>query len=164
MFFGFFWFFFCFFGDCCVPALRIMSLPHKRDGFWMATIRRLFPQNKASNWVGSWKPDGPVMEVFSAVMCSLFFSIAAKCVVLFSSNRTHLFANCRIFLTIFCSIQKTSSSLALTCKKCKQSSRGYVDATFFGVFLMCFLQYHQLFFLRWCMLELNARNASKAKL
>ena len=55
---------------------RIMSLPYKRDGFWMASVIRLYPQNKASNWEGPWNTDGPPTEMFCAVRihahCLLF--------------------------------------------------------------------------------------------
>lgn len=47
---------------------RIAGLPYKRDGFWMGSVQRLYPQNKASNWEGTWNEDGPPTEVFSAVL------------------------------------------------------------------------------------------------
>jgi len=45
-----------------------MGLPYKRDGFWMGTVRRLYPQNKTSNWEGAWIEDGLPSEVFSSVV------------------------------------------------------------------------------------------------
>ena len=60
--------------DAYALHVRIESLPYNRDGFWMGSIQRLYPQNERSNWEGQWLPDGPGTEVFASV--SSPFSIA----------------------------------------------------------------------------------------
>ena len=61
----------------CIAAghrCRIQGLPYKRDGFWMGTVQRLFPQNKRSNWEGPWLPDGPPVEAFGSVLLHLMLN------------------------------------------------------------------------------------------
>ena len=40
-------------------------MPFIANGMWKGTVQRLSPQNKLSNWEGSWKPDGPKFAVNS---------------------------------------------------------------------------------------------------
>jgi hypothetical protein len=50
---------------------RIKSLPFKRDGFWVASVRRMKPANRQKQWVGAWIEDGPEQEVFNQVVLLL---------------------------------------------------------------------------------------------
>ena len=40
-------------------------MPFIANGMWKGNAQRLSPQNKFSNWEGSWKPDGPEYAVNS---------------------------------------------------------------------------------------------------
>lgn len=69
--------------DLTLRCVRMAGLPYKRDGFWMGTVQRLYPQNKTSNWAGAWLADGPPSEIFASVLAPALHKSTVSCVHVF---------------------------------------------------------------------------------